>query len=242
MSITEQMSELRQLLSSELPMLPHERQLLQAELTRLQQIVPELAWRRWHQEPLPQRVLQQVVSCNEQGCWVAEGPAARLDGTSEEAPVGKGAPTVGKAAHMGGRKIVQQGLFAPIVKGAKRIMGQQELNKLRADVIAQHSKVISAFVDTNESPFGQLVLAKMFEAADKDGNGSLDRQEVKDALHALGFTFIADKQLDIIFRRADVDGNQVIDFQEFVVETPKTLRSSLIKLAKQNGHDLGFLA
>jgi len=34
----------------------------------------------------------------------------------------------------------------------------------------------------------------------------------------------------------------VIDFEEFVKETPKTLRVSLVKLAKQNGHDLGFLA
>ena len=30
-------------------------------------------------------------------------------------------------------------------------------------------------------------------------------------------------------------------FEEFVKETPKTLRTSLVKLAKQNGHDLGFL-
>jgi len=35
---------------------------------------------------------------------------------------------------------------------------------------------------------------------------------------------------------------EVIDFEEFVKETPKTLRTSLVKLAKQNGHDLGFLA
>ena len=34
----------------------------------------------------------------------------------------------------------------------------------------------------------------------------------------------------------------MIDFEEFVKETPKTLRTSLVKLAKQNGHDLGFLA
>ena len=34
----------------------------------------------------------------------------------------------------------------------------------------------------------------------------------------------------------------VIDFEEFVKETPKTLRTSLVKLAKSNGHDLGFLA
>jgi len=82
----------------------------------------------------------------------------------------------------------------------------------------------------------------MFEAADKDGNGTLDRDEIKEALHALGFKFIQDKQLDKIMDRADMDGNEVIDFEEFVKETPKTLRVSLVKLAKQNGHDLGFLA
>ena len=113
---------------------------------------------------------------------------------------------------------------------------------LRGDVIAAHSKVISAFVDTSESPFGQIVLSKMFEAADKDGNGTLDREEIKEALHALGFKFIKDKQLDIIFERADDNDDLVIDFEEFVKESPKTLRSSMIKLAKQNGHDLGFLA
>ena len=82
----------------------------------------------------------------------------------------------------------------------------------------------------------------MFEAADADGNGTLDKQEVRDALHALGFKFVQAKQVDKIFERADLDGNEVIDFEEFVKETPKTLRTSLIKLAKQNGHDLGFLA
>ena len=140
------------------------------------------------------------------------------------------------------RKPATQGIFAPLVTGAKALMGEEELNKLRGEVIAQHSKVISAFVDTSESPFGQLVLRRMFEAADKDGNGTLDRQEVRDALHALGFTFIEKKQIDQIIGRGDLNGDEVIDFEEFVKETPKTLRSSLIKLAKQNGHDLGFLA
>jgi len=121
-------------------------------------------------------------------------------------------------------------------------MGEKELNKLRADVIAQHTKVISSFVDTSESPFGQIVLRKMFEAADKDGNGTLDRNEILSALRAMGFDFIGDEQVDTIMSRADIDKNEVIDFEEFVRETPRTLRSSLVKLAKQNGHDLGFLA
>ena len=102
--------------------------------------------------------------------------------------------------------------------------------------------MISAFVDTSESAFGQLVLKRMFEAADKDGNGTLDKEEVREALHALGFKFIQEKQIDQIFKRGDVNNDDVIDFEEFVKETPKTLRTSLIKLAKQNGHDLGFLA
>jgi len=140
------------------------------------------------------------------------------------------------------RRQVSQGIFAPIVTGTKRVMGEKELNQLRAEVIGQHSKVIAAFVDTSESQFGQIVLKRMFEAADKDDNGTLDREEIREALHALGFKFIGDKQLDIIFQRADMDGDEVIDFEEFVKETPKTLRSSLTKLAKQNGHDLGFLA
>ena len=109
-------------------------------------------------------------------------------------------------------------------------------------LLPSSTKVISGFVDTSESPFGQIVLKRLFEAADKDGNGTLDREEIKDALYALGFTFVKDKQLDTIMTRADMDGNDVIDFEEFVRETPKTLRTGLVKLAKQNGHDLGFLA
>ena len=97
-------------------------------------------------------------------------------------------------------------------------------------------------MDTSDSAFGQIVLKQLFEAADKDNSGALDREEVREALHALGFKFIRDKEVDKIFERGDLDGNEVIDFEEFVKETPKTLRSSLIKLAKQNGHDLGFLA
>jgi len=71
-----------------------------------------------------------------------------------------------------------RGIFAPAVDVAKQVMGEQELKEFRASVIAKHSKVIGQFVDTSESPFGQLVLKRMFEYADKDGNGQLDKEEV----------------------------------------------------------------
>lgn len=182
-----------------------------------------------------------MMYCNEQGCWIGEPPPVFLpDGRSVEICNDVGVEVGGKVRPT--RIAAPIGIFAPAVKGAKVVMGEKNLNKLRGEAIAAHSKVISAFVDTSESQFGQLVLSRMFEAADKDGNGTLDREEIKDALHALGFTFVKDKQLDIIMQRADENEDMVIDFEEFVKETPKTLRSSLIKMAKQNGHDLGFLA
>jgi hypothetical protein len=180
--------------------------------------------------------------CNENGCWIGEAPPVTLPDGRKISAAGNSVQLRKGEVVPSKRKPAQTGLFAPLVVGTKAVMGEKELNKLRADVISQHSKVISAFVDTSDSPFGQIVLKRMFEAADKDGNGTLDRDEVREALHALGFQFVEDKQLDKIFERGDADGNEVIDFEEFVNETPKTLRSSLIKMAKLNGHDLGFLA
>jgi uncharacterized tellurite resistance protein B-like protein len=134
-----------------------------------------------------------------------------------------------------------QGIFAPAVLAAKKVMGEQELKELRANVIGKHSKVIADFVDTSESAFGQIALKTMFEYADKDKDGALSKDEVRDALNDLGFD-LDDKNIDKIMEKADQDGNEVIDFEEFVTQTPRTLRVNLVKLAKKNGHDLGFLA
>jgi len=204
-----------------------------------ERLIPEEALEAATEEP--------VYFCNDQGCWVGapeDDFIVRLpDGRIFSGDFGVQPYTDKNGAELKvPRRPAAQGLFAPLVKGTKRVMGEKDLNKLRGTVIKEHSAVIAAFVDTSESPFGQIVLKQMFDAADKDGNGTLDREEVRDALRALGFNFIEDKQLDKIFERGDLNGDEVIDFEEFVKETPKTLRSSLVKLAKQNGHDLGFLA
>jgi len=62
------------------------------------------------------------------------------------------------------------------------------------------------------------------------------------ALRKLGFTHLSDKQIETILNRADSDDNCVIDYDEFVAEAPKTLKVNLVKLAKSNGADLGFLS
>ena len=151
----------------------------------------------------------------------SETSPADLSGTATETLKGVVVPTQPKPA----KKVVSsQGIFAPLVLGAKRVMGEQELKELRASIIAKHSKVIAEFVDTSESQFGQLVLRRMFEYADKDGNGTLDKDEVRAALYDLGFDFLDQKQIDKIVDKADADKNEVIDFEEFVKMTPRALR------------------
>jgi len=138
-------------------------------------------------------------------------------------------------------KNANYGIFSPVVEGAKAVLGTEELNKLRGKVIAEHSNVIAKFVDTSESEFGRIALRALFDAADKDGNGTLDKDEVRAALNALGFSWFDDKKASAVVSKADIDENAVIDFEEFVQSAPKTLRTNLVKLAKQNGNDLGFL-
>jgi hypothetical protein len=149
------------------------------------------------------------------------------------------ASRAGTPAMMGKGK---DGIFTPIVLLTKRLMGKDKFNSFRGNVIAQHTKVIQAFVETSDSPVGCIALEKLFELADKDKSGTIDREELENALYTLGFTHLRDGQIDQILKRADEDDNCVIDYDEFMAEAPKTLKTNLVKLAKENGASLGFLS
>jgi hypothetical protein len=58
-------------------------------------------------------------------------------------------------------------------------------------------------------------LRKLFDEADTDANGTIDRQELKELLERTTKQVPADAEVEDILRRADLDGNDVIDFQEF---------------------------
>ena len=134
-----------------------------------------------------------------------------------------------------------EGVFSPLVLVTKDLIGVQKLNKVRAKVISLHSDVIGKFVNTYETPFGEVVLNQLFAKIDLNKDGYLDTSELTSAFKALGFTWLKKKQVNGIMKRADKDGNGVIDLDEFRAELPKTLRTNLIKLAKKNGNDMGLL-
>jgi hypothetical protein len=134
------------------------------------------------------------------------------------------------------------GLFAPVVLLAKNAIGDDRLNKIRGKAIAEHSKVIGGFVDTANTGVGENVLRTLFRLADVDKSGTIEEHELAAALQTLGFDHLKEKQVKGIFARADKDENGAIDWEEFRKEAPSTLRTNLIKLAKKNGGELGFLA
>jgi hypothetical protein len=152
----------------------------------------------------------------------------------------KPAPKKKVAKKAGGHN--QEGLMSPFVILSKKVLGDAELNKLRGKVIALHSKVIGNFVETAQTGFGDQVLRQLFELADTNKNGTIEEEELAEALKSLGFSHLKEKQIKGIFARADLDSDGGIDYEEWKKEAPSTLRTNLVKLAKKNGGDLGFLS
>mmetsp|Transcript_35122 Transcript_35122/g.71748 ORF Transcript_35122/g.71748 Transcript_35122/m.71748 type:complete len:234 (+) Transcript_35122:139-840(+) len=144
------------------------------------------------------------------------------------------APKKANAAH-------KEGVFSPIVVIAGTILGPDQLNKVRAKVITIHSDLIKSFVGTSDSAIGQTVLQQLFKYVDADNSGYIDKEELAVALSLLGFKWLKEKQVNGIFDRADVNKDGMISMEEFMDEAPRTLKTNLVKLAKNNGGDMGLL-
>lgn len=135
----------------------------------------------------------------------------------------------------------QEGLFAPVVYLAKEVVGEEELNRIRGNAISMHSDTIKNFVSTADSAFGSRVLETLYKLADGNRNGKLEMEELEKALKTLGFHFLGDKQIKGIFKRAGGEEKGFLTLEEWMAEAPKTLKTNLVKLAKTNGGELGFL-
>jgi hypothetical protein len=137
----------------------------------------------------------------------------------------------------------KDGIFTPVVQGAKVIVGEQQLKEIRAKVIKMHGELMGNFIDTADSPSGDFALEQLFKAADTDGSGKLDKAELKVALQKLGFSWMEDdKNVDKVAKKGDKDKDGLIDLDEFKKLAPTVLRQNLMKLAKENGAELGFLS
>eukprot|EP00957_Ditylum_brightwellii_P016227 1220816-Ditylum_brightwellii.AAC.1 len=107
----------------------------------------------------------------------------------------------------------QEGIFSPVVYLSKTIVGEDKLNKVQVKAISLDSNMIKSFDETANSSFCQHALVNLFQVADKHGNGKLDNNEIQEAPHTLGFSWLKEKQVEVILKQADQDENGVIVFQ-----------------------------
>jgi len=138
--------------------------------------------------------------------------------------------------------VAKDGPLTPTVVGFKVLMGDENLNSLRNYFIKLHGDAQAAAIDTHESEMGQALMGWLFDQADKDGNGTIDKEELMEAVKRLGFTWMDDKRVDKLIKKADKNENEVLEYEEFAASSPKFLKQSLLKLAKKNGADLGLLS
>jgi len=62
-------------------------------------------------------------------------------------------------------------------------------------------------------------LEKIFKSMDKDGNGTLDREEVLAGYEEHFGVAVTSEMVDAMFKAVDLDGNNCIDYTEFVMAT-----------------------
>ncbi|KXN82946.1 Calmodulin [Leucoagaricus sp. SymC.cos] len=84
---------------------------------------------------------------------------------------------------------------------------------------------------TGSDPDEESDLREAFEYFDKNGDGSINVDELKIVMRNIG-VYLTDEELDLMMKEADEDGNGVIDFQEFrrVILLPASANSEPVRV------------
>ena len=96
-----------------------------------------------------------------------------------------------------------------IAVDANKPMGHGDMNMKARKPVEGDDSVIHTLTEVQLEEFREA-----FNAFDKDGGGSIDKEELLELFKSLGQT-PTDDEIDKMVKAADTDGNGTIDFEEF---------------------------
>lgn len=118
----------------------------------------------------------------------------------------------------------------------------QSLAHDREQFFDEEQKKIMHGLRTVHDAASNLDLAtQMFYDADADGSGKLDKDELRDVLHSIGFQIDADR-LNDIFAVFDVDGGGAIDLPEFIMLLKAQSREAAMRIKEMQEYPISCLA
>ena len=116
------------------------------------------------------------------------------------------------AVQRSGQRLSDDDINAIFVVGDKDQNGEIDLDEFLSLMIPSASDVVAKFRSIRKTVKDVQDAFKQFDA---DGNGSIDKRELTQALQSSGGNF-TQQDIDAIFAAADSDGNGEIDYEEFI--------------------------
>ena len=84
--------------------------------------------------------------------------------------------------------------------------------RVKEAVLKSIAKTMTLKISKNLQPSD---LAQMFQKIDIDGNGNIDKDEMKGLVDEAGVANMSERDYDVLFASIDIDGNGTLDFTEF---------------------------
>merc|ERR1719342_1309721 len=116
------------------------------------------------------------------------------------------------AVQRSGQKLSDEDINAIFVVGDADQNGEIDLGEFMAMMMPTSSDVVAKFRAIRKTVKD---VQQSFKQIDRDGNGTIDKQELTAALKSSGGNF-TQQDIDTLFAAGDIDGNGEIDYEEFI--------------------------
>ena len=94
--------------------------------------------------------------------------------------------------------------------------GREETCECEELLIPEKTKMLAGLREIKAASENEKKAQELFDAADADGSGELDTDELLELFHGLGI-MVDEERVDELVAEVDIDGGGELDFKEFMI-------------------------